>query len=104
MTNEEIDKLWHKALNNAVEKGDAFTRYEFATLIEQHLIKSGYRKCAEGQRVTQHCAMVDEAVREEREACAKVCEEVIRDLYIMDGDASDEVFRCAKTIRARGEE
>ena len=39
----------------------------------------------------------------EREACAEVCDEVIRDLYIVDGDASEEVLRCAKTIRARGE-
>lgn len=39
----------------------------------------------------------------EREACAQVCDEVIRDLYIVDGDASEEVLRCAKTIRARGE-
>lgn len=38
----------------------------------------------------------------EREACAKVCDEVIRDLYIVDGDASEEVSRCAAAIRARG--
>ena len=40
----------------------------------------------------------------EREECAKVCDEVIRDLYIMDGDASEEVSRCAAAIRARGEQ
>ena len=39
----------------------------------------------------------------EREACAKVCDEVIRDLYIVDGDASEEVLRCANAIRSRGE-
>ena len=44
-----------------------------------------------------------ELIAEEREACAKVCDEVIRDLYIVDGDASEEVLRCANAIRARGE-
>ena len=43
------------------------------------------------------------AAAHEREACAQVCDEVIRDLYIVDGDASEEVLRCAKTIRKRGE-
>ena len=39
----------------------------------------------------------------EREACAQVCDEIIRDLFIIDGDASDEVARCAAHIRARSE-
>ena len=37
----------------------------------------------------------------EREACAQVCDEVVRDLY-MDSDAFEEVLRCAAAIRARG--
>lgn len=37
----------------------------------------------------------------EREACARVCDEVAADLY-MDSDAFKEVHRCAKAIRARG--
>lgn len=40
---------------------------EFAALVKQHLIQQGYRKCAEGQRETQHCALLEEAVRRERE-------------------------------------
>ena len=52
------------------------------------------------ERLERFAALVAAA---EREACAQVCDEVIRDLYIVDGDASEEVFRCAKTIRARGE-
>lgn len=44
-----------------------------------------------------------ELIAAEREECAKVCDEVIRDLYIVDGDASEEVSRCAAAIRARGE-
>jgi hypothetical protein len=44
----------------------------FAALVEQHLIASGYRKCAENQKTTQHCALVEEAVKDEKEACAKL--------------------------------
>lgn len=42
----------------------------------------------------------------EREACALVLDKVIEHLYIhnYDGDASTELRRCAKTIRARGDE
>ena len=41
----------------------------------------------------------------EREACARVLDKVIEHLYIYnyDGDASTELRRCAKAIRARGE-
>lgn len=42
----------------------------------------------------------------EREACALVLDKVIEHLYIYnyDGDASTELRKCAKAIRARGEE
>ena len=41
----------------------------------------------------------------EREECAKVLDKVIVHLYIYnyDGDASTELRKCAKAIRARGE-
>ena len=67
----------------------------FATLVEQHLIESGYRKCAGGQRITQYCCMVEEAVKEEREAA---CDEVLREL----GDTGQAATICF-AIRARGE-
>ena len=54
----------------AVEGLDAF-----AALIEDHLKEQGYRQCAKGQKTTQYCGMVEQAVQAEREACAKVCEE-----------------------------
>ena len=79
----------------------------FAALVAAHerevMLQDGWRQCAVGQRTTQFCAMTEEAVKAEREQCARVCDEVIRDLYIVDGDASEEVNRCAKAIRARGE-
>jgi hypothetical protein len=50
MTKTEIDVLWNRALREALEAGEEFTRYRFA-------------------------AMVASAEREaEREACAKVCD------------------------------
>ena len=49
--------------------------------------------------------------QEEREACARVCEEDVRDEYIrQDRPAQDEAFLfaaiadCAEAIRARGEQ
>ena len=45
MKREEIDTLWHKALQQAIKDGEEFTRYHFAALVAAH----------------------------EREACAKVC-------------------------------
>ena len=38
-------------------------------------LEAGWRRCAEGQRVTQHCALLEAAVKAEREACAKIAEE-----------------------------
>lgn len=34
MNRKEIDKLWNKALRDAVEAGEMYTRYHFAALIE----------------------------------------------------------------------
>ena len=44
-------------------------------------------------------------VAAEREACALVLDKVIEHLYLYnyDGDASTELRKCAKAIRARGE-
>ena len=49
----------------AVEGLDAF-----AALVEDHLKSQGYRQCAKGQRTTQYCGMVEQAVKAEREKCA----------------------------------
>lgn len=81
----------------------------FAALVaaekERQMLRDGWRQCAKEQRTTQYCGLLDAAVKAEREACAKVCDEVIRDrdLYLVDGDGSEEVLRCAAAIRSRGE-
>ncbi len=78
----------------------------FAALVEQHLIASGYRKCAENQKTTQHCALVEEAVKDEKEACAKECDKIERRKWdtVMSGGAMQGIGArdCAIAIRARG--
>jgi hypothetical protein len=46
----------------------------FAALHEQYLISQGYRKCAEGQRTTQWCGLLEDAVKAEREKHEKEIE------------------------------
>jgi hypothetical protein len=62
----------------------------FAKLIEQHLYYDSIHTChAECQRPA--CVAVREAVKAEREACARVCDEYAQARY------------AAEAIRARGE-
>lgn len=85
----------------------------FAALVaaekEQQMIRDGWRKCAEGQRTTQFCGLLDAAVKAEREACAKLCEkeqfELTQDVSGKNGlQHFDAGCRsCAEMIRARGE-
>ena len=90
----------------------------FAALVaaekEQQMIRDGYRKCAEGQRTTQFCGLLDAAVKAEREACVELCLEHSK-LNVDDANvefshlASYEFGKqvgaatCATAIRARGE-
>jgi hypothetical protein len=80
----------------------------FAALVaaaeREAILKEGYRKCAEGQKTTQFCGMLQQAVLTEREACAKVCESLWN--YPENGMATEEECygdECAKAIRARGQ-
>jgi hypothetical protein len=72
----------------------------FAALVaaekEQQMIRDGYRKCAEGQRTTQFCGLLEEAVKAEREACAEVCEKLPETFKI----AADEFGYQAETPTA----
>jgi hypothetical protein len=75
MTNAELDTLWSRA----EQFSGGFTRYRFAALVaaaeRTRMIADGWRQCAQGQRTTQHCAVAEQARLEEREACARVCED-----------------------------
>jgi hypothetical protein len=66
----------------------------------ERMIADGWRQCAEGQSTTQYCGLLEDAVKAEREACAKLCEEMAR--------RHDDIRRAAlevvaEWIRARGE-
>ena len=70
----------------------------FAKLIEQHLYYDGIHTCHdECQRPS--CVRVREAVQAEREACAKVCDLVAKEIDDTNGTAT----YIGKAIRARGE-
>jgi hypothetical protein len=91
----EADIDWHKHWND-----DESNRLEvFAALVaaaeREHMISEGWRQCAQGQRTSQHCAVAEQARRDEREACAGLC----------DSEATVEGIaqRCAAAIRARGQ-
>jgi hypothetical protein len=66
-----------------------------AALIQRHLIASGYRKCAAGQRTSQFCGQLEQAVLAEREACLDWCAAYAAD----DGTAQ----KIEAAIRARRE-
>ena len=66
MTKDEIDVMWQKAMRQSIEAGEMFTRHHFAKLVAE----------------------------KEREACAKVCDEL--------GDEYGEFI--AEAIRSRGQE
>ena len=75
----------------------------FAALVaaekEQQMIRDGWRQCAKGQRTTQFCGLLEAAVKAEREACAKLCDE------LRDEDGFEPYgTECAAAIRARGQE
>jgi hypothetical protein len=68
--------------------------HQFASIIEAHLKDQGYRQCAKGQRTTQFCGMLEQAVEAEREECAKVCDEIDRRWI-------NQAEKCAAAIRGR---
>jgi len=75
MTKDDIDKLWHQAMRDAVKNGEDFTRHRFAALIAKH----------------------------EREECEMAVEDIARK-YQQAHEASAEnvADACAYAIRARG--
>lgn len=73
MNREELDRMWNKALADAIRDGEEFTRYHFAALVAAH----------------------------EREACAKICEEVGNEPWLLTINHARE---CVARIRARSEQ
>jgi len=76
----DLDLFHERFFKLAYEAGAAAER--------NHMVSEGWRQCAQGQRTTQFCGMVEQ----EREACA-----------IAGGAAADAGLDVAAAIRARGE-
>jgi uncharacterized alpha-E superfamily protein len=97
MTRDDITRIAREAGFVGFD-GDNGSLRRFADLVaaaeREHMISDGWRQCAQGQRTSQHCAVAEQARRDEREACAGLC----------DSEATIEGIaqRCAAAIRARG--
>ena len=99
MTRDELDILWSVAMHEAIKAGEDMTRYHFAALLRNRMIAAGWRQCAQGQRTTQFCALVEQARQEEREACLAEIE-----MGIWFDKSTDEILdSIAAAIRARGQ-
>ena len=96
MTKTELDVLWSRALHEALVAGEEFTRYRFATLVADAEAK---RIHDEGMVTVGH---MREQIAAEREACAKVCEEVERKATRQPSMVGQGCQACAAAIRARG--
>ena len=116
MTRDEILRLAREAGVMPLEHfyvTDVFLQ-RFVHLVEQRLIRDGYRQCAKGQRTTQFCGLLDAAVKAEREACVELCLEHSK-LNVDDANAEFShlasyefgkqvgAATCATAIKARGE-
>ena len=84
----DLDLFHERFFKLAYEAGAAAER--------SRMISDGWRQCAQGQRTTQHCAVAEQARAEEREACARICDEHDDLRYANKADL------CATAIRARG--
>jgi hypothetical protein len=89
MTRDEIIRLAREAgfwvdSNGIINGGDnAAGLLDFAVLVAEaerdRMIAEGWRQCAEGQSTTQYCGLLEDAVKAEREAWAKMDEVDYRD-------------------------
>ena len=70
------------------ERAENYVQWAIAAERDR-MIADGWRQCAQGQKTTQFCGMVEQ----EREACARVCEA----LHVVTPTTG-----CAAAIRARG--
>jgi hypothetical protein len=89
MTKTEIDVMWSRALREAIEGGEEFTRYRFAAMVASQRDKFWTDKVE---------AQIEVEVAAEREACAKVCEDLV---LAHPGRADLTADQCAAAIRAR---
>lgn len=94
MNRATIDMLWQQAMRESVEAGEMFTRYHFAAFVADAEAK---RIHDEGMVTVGH---MREQIAAEREACAKVCDELHWPWHMGDNSGPRE---CATAIRVRGQ-
>jgi hypothetical protein len=88
MTHKELDEMWQIAMLTSIEKGEMYTRYEFAKLVA----------AKEREEFAVHAVdIARRAIGEEREACAEICDR------FQARDVGMQPAECAGAIRARGE-
>lgn len=77
VTQEDITRMAREAGFVGMD-GEHGALRRFAALVADYERKAmqanGWRQCAVGQRTTQFCGQVEQAVAAEREACAKVAD------------------------------
>ena len=81
LSRDDIIRMAEQAGASRLAKVPGFTEFlaRFAALVaaaeRNRMIADGWRQCAQGQRTSQLCAVAEQARLEEREACARVCED-----------------------------
>jgi hypothetical protein len=96
MNREDIDIMWNKALQQAIKDGEEFTRYHFAALVRADERWQGQKWF---DAVT---AQHKQLILAEREACAKLVEEIEARCVAKDVD-DPPLEHVAAAIRARGQ-
>jgi hypothetical protein len=76
------------------EEDEAFNAVEKQSNLGKQILK------AQGQPYHWEIDAIQAAIRMEREACAKICDEIATE----DGLEGSYAYRCVKAIRARGQE
>ena len=95
----ECEETWGMdAFRFSVEELERFAAL-VAAAKRDSMMADGWRQCAQGQKTTQFCAVAEQVRLEEREACARVCDDLAKpDIYT-------NYYRiAARAIRARGQQ
>ena len=109
MNRSKLDALWHEAEEQSRKEGVMYTRYHFAALVEADVRKAMMQLFTDPEnQPTQHGTVTLEymqrEVANEREACAKVCDDLPLPPDVARSDASIwevATLDCAEAIRAR---
>ena len=79
----------------------------FAALVaaqkEAQMIRDGWRQCAEGQRTTQFCGLVEEAVKSEREKYEAIIADMAKLLELQQKSEGVVIDMIAAAVKAERE-